>query len=542
MFYVKCACAVLIAIALISILLMSTHHTIVAIDEGFDNRISCECPPLDGSTEFEQLQHYWQQHLSEEQLATVKNMTDLARIIREIGLYSRPRTTDRNIDMYTHIVSPPETKLNVDRQLVARIVITELIDRELSIGGSTFKIITRGRHTRAGCSYRDFFNGTYLACCVLHEEHNDIDLTLVNVNFLTYHMYPGHHKLLQTIHVASNRPAVYPNGDLVIHHPVNVVNIEDPEEAKLLEEDVDNYFHPDSIECFADNEFWMDTMLNGWRYVSKGHHTHFLDRFAINRCIDEKYNGHMTATGDSHMRYVFFYINSGIRLIGNDLELLTDITDDEAVVKGHGTTYRKSSYLHSLVQQLEKMVTVKNPLEFDASALYGKFSNAVIHIKSSPNNATLEHDEETQEDIKKDDKVKKQKELLLISTGIQDLAHNNSAEYILQFPKIFDVLKTLKVDDTYDIFWQAIPAWPTRLETSQEMIINTFLIGAINYWVDSHLQALGIHFVNMWKLSVPFDDSSMTCSWNYLCQSRGNYYGHVGKEAAQALIRAACET
>ena len=541
MFYVKCACAAVTLVTLIFLLMMSFKETTLAISVQMSPGVTCECPSVDGSTAFHQLQRYWQSHMTEEQLATAKDMADLAKLISDIGLYSRPRTADRNIDLYTHVISPPETKLNVDRQLVARIIITELIDRELSAGGSTFNIITKGRHTRASCAYRDFFNGTYLACCVLREEHNDIEISLVNVNFLTYHMYPGHHKLLSTTHVASNRPAVYPNGDLVIHQPVNVVDIENKEEAALLEQDVDNYFHPDSIECLSDNEFWMETMLHGWRYVIKGHHTHFLDKFAINRCLDEKYDGHMTATGDSHMRFVFYYLNSGIRLIGKELEVLTDIGDEEAVVKGHGATYRKSSYLHYLVQHLERMIET-TPVEgvlSDPSAVYSKFSNAIIHIKT---NGTMEHEVNAEEETKMEQDLSKQKELLLISTGILDLSHNDSAEYILHFPKIFDVLKRLKDDGKYDIIWQAIPAWPQRLETSQDMVVNSFIIGAINYWVDQHLQSLGIHFVNMWKLALPFGNSNFTCSWNYLCQSHGSYYGHVGKESAQALIRAACDT
>ena len=78
------------------------------------------------------------------------------------------------------------------------------------------QIIVNGSHTRNSCAYRDHFDGTYTACCVLRETHNTIEFYIMSVNFTSYQAYFSHHQLIDEVHVKSLEQAA--DGKCIIIH------------------------------------------------------------------------------------------------------------------------------------------------------------------------------------------------------------------------------------------------------------------------------------------------------------------------------------
>ena len=439
----------------------------------------CDCVPNDGTTELQQLKHFWNIHIgaSEEDSLTVDK---IAMLVNQSDLYDimakKKPTTD--ITQYKYILSDVTKIKNVHGHILLKFAISERYAGSITHGGATFKIMVYGTYTKSSCSYTDTFNGEYKICCVLRESKNTIDVYLMNVNYLSYQLHDSHHLLLQTINVDGEKPVVKSNGKLA---------------TPVLDRQ--------SSECFFDDDFWMQTPGSGWwSHVEHDTMQTYMTKEEVDSCLSTKYQSSMSFLGDGNIRMLFNYIHAGIRGYYSDIKI------DEHLIVATNDTYLKSTYVHVLTEQLDK--------------IYDKTQKV---IDNSLERTVVD------------------KKLMVLNSGTWDLNYRDSANFMVDFSELLDVLIRLKRQGAYEIIWQNLPTIPHGApQEIHARNINSYIIGAINAWIKPKLLFLDIPVIDYWRFAYPLEDSDSTCGLRYLCQTDGVFSGYIGTEAAQAILRKAC--
>ena len=439
--------------------------------------------------------------------ASVSTYT-LAKAIGESDFYQVTSNRTSNINEYDYDVKKIGIYTNVDGNQVAMFHVKEYYKLALTQGGATFKVTVRGSHTKSSCSYRDLFTGSYVICCVLHEYQNVVWITLKNVNFLAYRLYYSHNRILGKFTIEGEHPSVDTYG-------------------RIIEDDQFNS-HSEKVynvrTCYRDRDYWLRNADHDWRYVKDNKLLTHLSRDQVNNCIDNKYNGQLIVNGDSHARFEYFFINTEIR--GHpktrDYQVIKEKTDFLVMIRN--SSFHMSTYKHVFLKHL-KWLYINHP-------------QSILRMRGSDDYSSYILQEKYPDDLQTNDH---RKALLMLDSGTWDLAFNNSALYISNFYAIKSVLNDLKEQNKYEMIWQSIPPWAHAMEHNGYRHTNTFMNGAVNSWVAEQLKDVQIPMLNIWKMALPFQDSSVSpCGCHYLCQSEGQWVGYPGAEAAYDFLLTAC--
>ena len=466
------------------------------------SRRFCDCPALDGETELDQLRRYWA--LSGQLTPDEENensMEELANIAYKLNMYANIQNKSAIGDLvnYNFHVSSPHKAFNKEGYEVMKVYIHERWKEQNTRGGTTFKIIMRGEHARNACGYRDFFNGTYLACCLLRENFNTIDIYVMNVNFLSYQLYYSMHHLIDTFTVESNRPCVATNGE--IHSPEGFKMFHEAIMRKHSEkDDIDDRIIEE--QCTNDDGYWLKYVgRQSWRYVKNGQYTPHLSTKDVDKCFKEKFSDSVIFVGDSHMRTAFLYVLHDIRRF-RDLGEMSNENKEDFVMRAANQTYIRSTYEDTLKERLHSILT-----------------NVTERPNDFPENT-----------------------LLVLNSGCWDLAFDSAVDYILEFNGVLELIDELQYTGRFTIVWVEIPPWPHVLEHHFGRHLNSYIIGAVNAWVVDQLRYMGIYTVPMWQYTLAFEDAwTSICTVHYLCpvdvlESAGDQ----GKEVVQDILRYAC--
>ena len=432
----------------------------------------------------------------------------MAKAIVASHFYDVTTNQTSNIDDFEYDINQIGVRTNIDGNQVAMFHVKEYRRDAPTQGGASFKITVRGEHTRASCSYKDLFNGSYLVCCVLREYRNVIWITLKNVNFLAYRLFYSHNRVIGKFTVLSSRPNVDRYGKLI------------PEDEFLRYEGPTR----NRIACYRDPEYWLKNADHDWRYVRNNKLLKHMTRTKVNECIDNKYNGQLIVNGDSHIRFEYFYINMKIRGFkkGPEYQKIKNVKTDFLVVI-QNSSFHMSTYEYWFLKHL--------------TWFHMNHPQTIKHMYETNNYSSYENNEPYFVEPVSDER----KALLLLDSGTWDLAFNNSAVYISNFYNIKEMLGKLKEQNNYEMIWQNIPAWGQLMEHNGYRHTNTYVNAALNAWQASQLRTLGIPIINFWKMSLPFQDCCVDpCSCHYLCQHDGKWIGYPGAEAAYDFLLTMC--
>ena len=473
---------------------MSTDHA---------SRRFCDCPAVDGETELDQLRRYWALSgglTSFEEDET--SMEDLATIAYKLNLYGDIQNISAvdQLEEYDYHVSEPHKSFNKQGYEVMKVLIHERWQDEYTRGGATLKIIMRGIHARNACGYRDFFNGTYLACCILRENVNTVDIYVMNVNFLAYQLYYSMNHLISSFSVECNRPSIATNGE--IHNPDVFQKFHDDIMSMQGKKEEDDEERQIVEQCSNDDGYWqMYIGRQSWRYVREGQYTTHLTTKDVNKCFHEKFSDNVLFVGDSHMRTAYLYVLHEIRRYREVGDLYNDNTED-FVMRAENQTYIRSTYEDTLKDRLQTILL-----------------NVTDHPEDFPENT-----------------------LLVLNSGCWDLAFDSAVDYILGFQDIIELIDELQYTGRFTIVWLEIPPWPHTLEHHFGRHLNSYIIGAINAWVVDQLRYIGIYTVSMWQYTLAFEDAwTEICTVHYLCPvDVMESAGDQGKEVVQDILRYAC--
>ena len=404
------------------------------------------------------------------------SVEDTAKLIIKGDLYEGMKGGYSDLKQYTHTLNNLTKSVSEHGHNLARFTISERYNSETTHGGTTFKIVIRGFYTRAACSYTDSFDGEYQVCCIIRESASIVDIYLMNVNFWSYQLYESHHVLVQSLEIDTERPSINSDG----------------QRSTLV-------LSRQNAHCEFDDDYWLNDTKFGWKNVHKDKTYEAMDTYDFEKCMNIRYDNTVTVIGDGHARMVFYYIHAGIRNHFFDI----DIHDN--VIIARNDTYHRSTYAKVLADQLTTIYEgAKHKIE--------------IHPQSE----------------------KIPRKLLIVDVGSWDLTFTSSAQFIVDFMKVLKRLKLLKEQNLYEIVWQTLPTRPHDVEHAIGRNINTYIIGAVTNWMVLKLIDLEIPVVNLWRLAFPFEDTVTTCGEHYLCRTGKTFYGSVGVEGAQAIIRAAC--
>ena len=442
----------------------------------------CECAPNDGSVELFQLKHLWNMHIGSSKDGAIP-MNTLARLVVKSNFYGSASGSQSDVRFYDYSFTKVQYMKNEFGLIVASFSIFERYEGDYTHGGATFKINILGTYTVASCSYKDQFDGGYKVCCILREKQSTIEVYLMNSNFLSYQLYDSHHKLLTSLNVTNTNP--------IIDHSGKMVSTDSAHETK---------------SCILDEDFWLVSKEHGWRYVRNGQTTKLMSKHGMDLCLAQNYSSSMVVSGDSHLRAVFYYIHSGVRGYNTDIKLSAKSTDPDFIMHATNDTFQSSTFASMVAQHLRDI-----------------YENTKLKMmKLKPNEIFP-------------------KKLMLLNSGSWDLAFKSSAQFLVDFEEVMDVIILLKKQNAYEIIWQSIPTWPHSMEHTLGRHVNSYIIGAVNAWVEWQLKEIGIPVINMWRMAMPFEDTNVACGCHYLCQGKNDFYGHVGIYSAQEIMKAACD-
>jgi len=269
----------------------------------------------------------------------------------------------------------------------------------------------------------------------------------------------------------------------------------------------------DRLECIetslTDSGFWQQ--IDGkWEWMSKrcANLTPFLKDSEVTQCLATKYQGGHTVVGDSHMRYLHFY--------------LTDITYPSI-------EYTKGR-LKGRDHQVGNAYYIKNthPQSLIQNVLASK------KRKHSYNNISVD------------------RSYTVLDSGAWVLASQNISSLIVYMTEVFKELNNLKTNNSRDypeifrnpIFWQTIPAFrPYHPDLNFKGNRNNFAIAAVNSWAQIHLENLGIIVIDLFTLSRTMEHMR-GCGDHYLChpssKENQDMYGTAGITAAKMIFHKLC--
>lgn len=181
-----------------------------------------------------------------------------------------------------------------------KIIITETYSNMNTEGGSTFRIDLTSQLHRQVCPVKDFFNGTYLSCCL-------VDTKVITYNFtVAVSLKMTNFESYQT---------TFSNNMLLWKLIINVLN-----KRNTSQEHYQNCVNPFDLDLRSG--YWLNTMgkhsqkhkpmsnkyvIPDNRYPGGYCMFPYLEG-AIQSCIKEKYNGTTMIIGDSHARFIFYYL------------------------------------------------------------------------------------------------------------------------------------------------------------------------------------------------------------------------------------------
>ena len=257
----------------------------------------------------------------------------------------------------THEVS--NNIIHIDpRTELQRLVITEQKDGVLTKGGSNFLIRSSSKRHLQICPIKDYFNGTYLACCTIDKTHMhdkyEINIRFEFSNFEAY----------SRINLASDN-SIWLQKFKVIRNftQINMYKKCDPSTPI-------NHYSGYWIRLDEDTGYYSQYVLED--NTAKGGHCIF-NNIATNRlekCFDQKYQHKVTLMGDSHMRYAF--VRLSIKKQDMDVSYQKSHHDSVALNSHY---FRWKPFCSDLVEGLENYLLYRE--EF---TLRDTFTSPVNHL------------------------------------------------------------------------------------------------------------------------------------------------------------------
>ena len=474
----------------------------------------CDCSILDGRTELTQLRALWARYTKNQYMDYTTQY--LAGLISQTSLYENIQNETNLIEDYSYGISAKELGINRDGLIVAHIRILETKKGLRTVGGATFRATISGKFSRSSCPYTDYFNGTYLICCVLREAHNDVRIELRNVNFLSYHLSLSHNYLVSIINITNHRLQINNHGQLMQLNPMSDKEFQYLEDARLS-------------SCHINNEFWFRSTEQGyaeWKYIDHNHEVRHMSRETINECLRGSYGNRLVLNGDSYLKNVFFYITEG----SDSSDVLSNFQQGQGqgsndfMIKLNNIFYHKSSTLNALIKHL-KWFSKNGPDELNrmhANHNYASYMTDTPSYQTIFNTSTMVPPA-----------------VMVINAGSWDVGVQNTAKYIVKFGEVLELLSDPQLHQYYKIVWLGLPSWPRLHEYLDGMQTNTFMNGALNAWLAHQLRALNIPLVDFYKISVAFEDRN-ECDFYHLCKDGDKWSGNVGIEVIHMVLNELC--
>ena len=438
----------------------------------------------------------------------------MAEMIEGEPWFKKRNNQTNSLKGYSYNVNGAGVGINKQGLFVAKLLVKELHNTHTTSGGATFKTITTGNYSTSACPYQDYFNGSYLICCILREEFNHISIRVKNVNFYSYRMGYSHNKLIGEMTLTSERPLINALGEMTNH--------------TLSKTQLKNLEANGHTSCYSDDHFWWREAANGsWRLVIGNEVSHHVNREEFTTCLDEKFGGNLVMVGDVPLEQAFFYLAAGT---GKNVEQEIHVRDtkiEETMYEIGNMFYHRSTFVDQVDKHLKWFVnnTPSDIEHMHRSHRFIEYFYGIIDVnKTEPLN-----------------RPPHESSLMLLDGGLRDVGLDDAAVYIANFYKILKNLEKLKANGTYKLYWQNMFPWPGNVELDNGMHANTFVISAVNAWVALQMKILNIPVIDAWKLAYPFEDDWNPCGYSYLCKQENSWVGHAGIEVVHQFLREACD-
>ena len=260
-------------------------------------------------------------------------------------------------DGLTHEVTDTVIYID-DRTELQRLVITEQKNRIPTRGGSKFRIRVSSKIHVQVCPIKDYFNGTYLACCT-------IDKTFIHENYeIGIRLKFSNFKAFSRINIVSDQSVWEKNYPVIRNFTqMSMYRLCDP--STVIDHDSGYWLR--LIQNFGDyNQFVIPDN------TAKGGHCIFnnIATSKLEKCFKQKYHHKVTLMGDSHMRYAF--IRLSISKEDMDVKYQKGHRDDVALNSHY---FRWKPFCSDLVEALENYLIYRE--EF---SLRNTFTSPVNHL------------------------------------------------------------------------------------------------------------------------------------------------------------------
>ena len=274
-------------------LIVSTFFIFLVLNTGYADPLFDEyddnCPQLSGRTQWQQLMEFWRENMNKEPWLSDEELIEQAdtQFLQNIAWPDKPDVTNVKFRLAHRMT----ISNNVN---IVKIIINEINNGAMTKGGSAFKIDVISPISKASCPYRDYFNGTYLACCTLSNQYSTVTVNHQYFNFTAYEMFLG-------------------AGDFITTDPRRV-NTLIWEKVISLPQAVD-FLHDEKDKCknssvYTHDGTWMFVNNAYWKWVSEGCSFQFTPVEKLRECFKNNYNNRFIAIGETHVRDVFFYLSN----------------------------------------------------------------------------------------------------------------------------------------------------------------------------------------------------------------------------------------
>ena len=343
--------------------------------------------------------------------------------------------------------------------------------RHLISGGSSLRVFTSGLHTRSVCHVQDRLDGTYLATCPVYEANTRIRVQVIRQLWTQF---------------MGSRPTRMQAGGIESINPFKELNLgfgkNHSDQTTLKKEKLN---------------VWLKKPTGQWVWYRNGRPLENLSKKQLNKCLRNVSN--LIAIGDSHTRYIMFYLYLQLGLLDSKLP---------AMFRDRYVRRNTAFYWSTSAEVLARTL--------------GDLYNSVKQSGLNPATSNLKQD------------------VLIINAFHHDIqSTRNIVTYIEGMESVFKTIGDLKRRrrDLLRIIWIGGPPVPDNIPRR-----NSELIADLHGWIFPRMAALGVEVLDLFPILYPVQNESPCKKHHYLCVTPkdGTVSGKVGKTLFNAMFHEIC--
>jgi len=442
--------------------------------QNYDDQMSelCDCAKPDGESQYKQLRTFFIRSLG----PTYADL-DIVQLAR---LYPLNKTSTMkkghppmNDSLYTYNISHKVIRLSDRPQAVVIITVVEFRSANLTQGGSGFQTFVQSSSTTEECPYKDFFNGTYVICCYIRENNSSINIELQHADFS---MFKGYRPISKR-HIW-NRLLT----NITYLSPIYAA---------------DDTCREKRFSGNASNGYWVK-LQQKWNWVIDACVMPFFSYQQLYECTQHKYEGNVQLIGDSHIRYLFYY--------------LVQMSDKQPhLIKRQNKTINMEDGNFTLAWA--------DTIDTHRKALQAYVSRATGSSR-----------------------------LLILDNGPWEMMQRGYVNHIRRFDTIVTMLRNIleKLPNT-SIVWQESPTLPEFVYNkdigSGNFVQNNYMIMSMNYNACSQLKNIGVHCIPSFHMAYPwYTQLPERCGGTHILCRKNDYQveNFIGFSAVHYMLHTVC--